>query len=263
MKNRGQFEKLIKGFAGITIDFCYLFQDITYLSYAKDRDLERDKADIINGVNTIQKHILDLCKLAWENSLLLDPRNFTVAAGKIKDTLMQINELNDIEKYVRFQQGEVHVNDLTDELAYKLYSEFLYLYSDVCSSITNEVIYPFKTNPFLATYSDINTNPQPAIQQSFTIFEDYLRYKIGADASLYGEDLMNKAFGRDGVLIYSNIPAEQNGVRNLFSGFYATFRNPHMHRIIQIEENQALAIISTIYLLLDIVNNSQMRSKGE
>lgn len=259
MKNRGQFEKLIVGFARVTIDLCYLFQDFTYLSYAKDRDLKRDRTDIVNDVDTIQKSVLDLSRLALENDLHLNLLNFNEAVSKAKDTLNQIDELKDVEKYVRFRQGEIHENDLTDELAYKIYLEFLHLYSEVCRSITNEVVYPYKTSPFLATYADVNKNPQSAIQQSFIIFEDYLRYKIGADASLYGEELINKAFGRDGFLIYSDIPAEQNGVRNLFSGFYATFRNPHMHRIIQMEESKTLAIISTIYLLLDIVNSSRVR----
>lgn len=226
MKNRGRFEKLIGGFAGVTIDLCYLFQDFTYLSYAKDRDLKRDRTDIINDIDTIQKKVLDLCRLASENDLYLNPLNFNEAVGKAIDTLNQINELKDVEKYVRFRQGEIHENDLTDELAYKIYLEFSHLYSEVSRNITNEVVYPYKTNPFLATYAEVSKNPQSAIQQSFIIFEDYLRVKIGADASLYGEDLMNKAFGRDGFLIYSDVPAEQNGVRNLFSGFYATFRNP-------------------------------------
>jgi hypothetical protein len=71
--------------------------------------------------------------------------------------------------------------------------------------------------------------------------------------------LINKAFGKEGELVYSDISAEKQGVRNLFSGTYAAFRNPNMHRIIREDENRALAIISLIYLLFDLVNNSKRK----
>jgi hypothetical protein len=263
MKNRGRFEMLIGEFAGATIEFCYLFQDLACISYVKTIDVEKEKKDINGDIDRIQEITIRLCKLASENDLDLDPQNFNIATEKIKEALEQIKASKDLEKYIYYYEGGKHDNDLIDKIAYQLYSEFLHLYYKAVGKISSEAIFPYKTQPVLASYGEVTRNPQSAIQQSFTIFEDYLRYKIGADVSLFGEELINKAFGRDGVLVYSNVPAEQSGVRNLFSGFYATFRNPHMHRIIQVEENQSLAIISTMYLLLDIVNKSQVRSKDE
>ncbi|MBK9924703.1 MAG: hypothetical protein IPP66_05350 [Anaerolineales bacterium] len=259
MKTRAQLEKLFRDFTRLSFTLCDLYQDVTYLSYAEDRDIKRDKADVLSDVDEIQKQVYDLCQSATRNDLQLDPQGVNDAINNIRNELGKMNSLADIQNYVRYHQDRLHENDLIDSLAYKLLMEISHLYSQLCEIITDQAVYPYKTQLFLATYDDVKLNPQSAIQQSFIFFEDYLRYKIGVDASSYGEDLINKAFGRDGVLVYSDIPAEQNGVRNLFSGFYATFRNPHMHRWIPVEENQTIAIISTLYLLLGIVDNSKKR----
>lgn len=259
MNNRGRSAKLVGEFAGLTIDFCYLFHDVACLSYVKTSDIEKEKVDIYNDIDTIQKRILELVKVAQENNINIDIQAFNSSSQEIREAISQIQSKKDLEKYIRYYQDGMHDNDLVDKIAYQFYSEFMSLYYKVLNQVTSESIFPYKTQPALVSYGEISRNPQSAIQQSFTIFEDYLRSKIGADADLFGEELINKAFGKDGLLVYSNIPAEQNGVRNLVSGFYATFRNPHMHRVIKIEESQSLSIISTLYMLINIVNNSRAR----
>jgi len=110
----------------------------------------------------------------------------------------------------------------------------------------------------LVTSALVEQNPQAAIQQIFTIFEDHLRKQIGASSDLYGENLISAAYGKDGVLKYGETPAEQVGVRNLFSGTYAVFRNPRMHRMVIDEQATVLAILTTVDLLIKIIDESKV-----
>lgn len=105
----------------------------------------------------------------------------------------------------------------------------------------------------------IVSNPQAAIETAFTYFEDYLRNKLGVGAEVYGEELINLAFGKDGKLIYSEVDNENRGVRNFISGAYSTFRNPRKHRVIQDDEKTTLIIIDIIELLIKIVDESKDR----
>lgn len=109
----------------------------------------------------------------------------------------------------------------------------------------------------LVTSALVAQNPQAAIQQIFTFFEDYLRKRIGASPEIYGENLISAAFGKDGILKYGETPAEQLGVRNLFSGTYAVFRNPRMHRMIDDGQATVLAILTTVDLLIKIIDESK------
>ncbi len=59
--------------------------------------------------------------------------------------------------------------------------------------------------------------------------------------------------------MYGATPAEQNGIRNLVSGAYATFRNPHMHRIIGNDEQMVSPVITLIDLLARLINEAQDR----
>lgn len=109
----------------------------------------------------------------------------------------------------------------------------------------------------LITSALLEQNPQAAIQQIFILFEDHLRKRIGKGSDLYGEDLINAAFAKHGVLKYGETPAEQFGVRHLFSGVYAVFRNPHMHRIVDNDQATVLAIITTVDLLIKIIDDAE------
>lgn len=100
-------------------------------------------------------------------------------------------------------------------------------------------------------------NPQAAIQYAFTLLENQIRQRIGANADLYGQDLINRAFGDRGRLTYGATQAEDIGVRNLILGAYATFRNPYMHRIIGDDEKMISIILVLIDLLAKLVNDAK------
>lgn len=102
----------------------------------------------------------------------------------------------------------------------------------------------------------VQMNPQSAIQSAFSIFEDNLRNRMGANNELYGQKLINQAYGKNGRLSYGATPAEKQGTRDLISGAYATFRNPRMHRIIEDDYQAATSIISLIDLLIKIIHES-------
>jgi hypothetical protein len=108
-------------------------------------------------------------------------------------------------------------------------------------------------------YDQIRQSPQGASQLAFALLEDHLRRKIGVGSEVYGEDLINAAFGRDGRLIYSRVPAEQIGVRNLLSGAYATLRNPRMHKVLEDDESTALTIVALTDLLCQLIDRAESR----
>jgi uncharacterized protein (TIGR02391 family) len=112
----------------------------------------------------------------------------------------------------------------------------------------------------LITPELVRQNPQAAVQQVFTLFEDRIRKRIDAGPDLYGQSLINAAFGKKGVLIYGETPAEREGIRNLLSGAYSTFRNPHMHRLMEDDEKTVLAIITLVDLLIKIVDEAKPSS---
>lgn len=100
----------------------------------------------------------------------------------------------------------------------------------------------------------IAQNPQAAIEHAFTLFEDHLRQRLAVGPEVYGEGLINLAFGQNGKLTYGVVESENKGIRNFMSGAYATFRNPRKHRIVQDNERTAFAIIALIELLIQLVD---------
>lgn len=106
-------------------------------------------------------------------------------------------------------------------------------------------------------------NPQAATEHAFTIFEDHLRQRLEALPETYGETLINAAYGKDGALLYGAVGAEQQGVRNLLSGAYATFRNPRKHRLVKEDARRTKAILVLIDLLVQIVDDSESRGPAK
>jgi len=106
-------------------------------------------------------------------------------------------------------------------------------------------------------YEQVRQSPQAAIQLAFALLEEYVRDKIGVGPEVFGEELVNMAFGKEGRLTYGEVPAEQIGARNLISGVYATLRNPRMHRILKDDEHTAITVISLVDLLMKIVDEAK------
>lgn len=109
------------------------------------------------------------------------------------------------------------------------------------------------------TEESVEKEPQAMVEHAFTVFENQLREKIKADSSLRGgEDVINKAFGNKGCLIYESMD-NQTGVRNLMSDVYATLRNPRKHRLIKDDLRTIITIIKIVDLLIKIVDESKER----
>ena len=106
---------------------------------------------------------------------------------------------------------------------------------------------------------DLKRNPQASIQHAFMLLETQVRNKIGANSNLFGEALINAAFGNNGSLVFGETPAEQLGVRNFVSGAYATFRNPRMHREVKDNEHEALQLLAMIDLIMIIVEKAKVK----
>lgn len=81
---------------------------------------------------------------------------------------------------------------------------------------------------------------------------------------MYGEELINGAYGKHGALIFIQNGENKNlHVRNLFSGAYSLFRNPRQHRIVEDDVNSAEAIINLLSLLVSIIEESEKVQPNE
>jgi uncharacterized protein (TIGR02391 family) len=106
----------------------------------------------------------------------------------------------------------------------------------------------------------VEQNPQAAIEHAFTLFENNLRNRLGAGPEVRsGEDVINQAFGKNGKLTYGATESEDQGVRNLMSGAYATFRNPRKHRIVEDDKDTSLAIIALIDMLIRLTDEAKSK----
>lgn len=102
----------------------------------------------------------------------------------------------------------------------------------------------------------IAQNPQAAVEYAFTLFEDHLRKRLGVNTDIYGENLINLAYGKEGKLAFGSGESDRQGVRNFISGAYSVYRNPRKHQIIKDDRLTTLEIISTVELLLRLIDES-------
>lgn len=178
-----------------------------------------------------------------------------------------------LDKYPKFRRGIVSVFSLlvifiayliciytTIDVIFKavLIIFFLIIFPPAIFSLIKEERRreSFKLLGNVITPELIAQSPQAAVEHAFTLFEDHLRKKLNFSPTIYGEALINSAFGQDGKLSYSDIENENKGVRNLVSGVYATYRNPRKHRVVEENKESALAIIAVVELLIHIIDES-------
>jgi len=104
-------------------------------------------------------------------------------------------------------------------------------------------------------------NPQAAVENAFTHFEDHLLKRISGNSNLYGNKLIKAAFeGEKSKLVYKSDGKDYTThLYNLMSGAYSIFRNPRHHKIIEDGEQKAQAIISVVELLIEFVDSSEER----
>lgn len=99
---------------------------------------------------------------------------------------------------------------------------------------------------------------ETAIFSAYKFVEEKVRTISGASLGDIGVDLMTKALHpeRGRLLINTcKLPAEQEGVYNLFKGSIAFFKNPSSHRTVNYEDKiVTIQIISFADLLLKILS---------
>ena len=137
------------------------------------------------------------------------------------------------------KEPEVHATRLEDVL------------SD--SQLLNKCLGPFNDSDY-----------ETAIFMAYKHVEERVRTASEADPSILGSELMTFALHPDrGVLTIPScrLPAEQEGVYNLFKGSIQFYKNPSSHRTVQYDNRViAIKIIEQADLLLAILATAQRRA---
>jgi len=96
-----------------------------------------------------------------------------------------------------------------------------------------------------------------AVFQTFKEVEVSVRNVGGFAAEDIGATLMRKAFAPEkGPLADKHLPkAEQDALANLFAGAIGSYKNPHSHRSVSIEAEEAVEMIMLGSHLLKIVDS--------
>lgn len=101
-----------------------------------------------------------------------------------------------------------------------------------------------------------------AIRRASVVLEQRLNEAVGSGAKdrQYGVSLVRYALAKDtGKLVISEVPNEQDGVFQLFSGAIAFVRNPPAHKKVQYTELEAWQTISLIDYLLLLLRQAKPR----
>ena len=96
-----------------------------------------------------------------------------------------------------------------------------------------------------------------AIFSAMRTVETSVREAGGYGSKVIGTDLMNKAFGKSGPLRDTEAnEAEEEGIRSLFAGAIAVYKNPRSHRKFEVDDEiEVMEIIILASHLLYIVDS--------
>ncbi|HSG41606.1 MAG TPA: hypothetical protein VLA72_00480, partial [Anaerolineales bacterium] len=111
---------LVRVFNSAIIDLCELYQDFAYLSYARNDDIAGAHKIIFDDLDRVKAQVDKLIQLASDAAISLDAKDVEVAIHNIKENLLQINSLDDVDRFVLYRDGELFQNDLLDIWADKL-----------------------------------------------------------------------------------------------------------------------------------------------
>ncbi len=103
------------------------------------------------------------------------------------------------------------------------------------------------------------------LREAGVVLESRLR-KVGGDVdkNLSGVQLVDAVFNPEkGSLIFSDHPAEQEGIKLLFRGAIQFVRNPPMHKMIEYQEGSARTLIRLIDSLLLLLEEGKPRVDNE
>lgn len=105
-------------------------------------------------------------------------------------------------------------------------------------------------------------NPQATVAYAFTVVENLLREKIGADANIFGDPLINDAFAgeKSKLVLVLNGKDYTSQFRNFISGSYTLLRNPRHHTLVEDDENTAYSMYAVAELLMHFIELSSPRS---
>ena len=80
----------------------------------------------------------------------------------------------------------------------------------------------------------IHREYQQAIFAAMLAIETSVQEAGGYGHKMIGTDLINKAFGKGGPL--RDAEAEEDGIRSLFAGTIAAYKNPRSHRKVEMDD---------------------------
>ena len=102
------------------------------------------------------------------------------------------------------------------------------------------------------------------IREACVILEDRLKKLSQSKNAPFGRRLVDEILDpQEGVLVFSDHPNEQDGVRMLFSGVFQFIRNPSMHNLIEYSDNATRIFIQMIDSLLQILTELDPRHRGD
>jgi len=108
-------------------------------------------------------------------------------------------------------------------------------------------------------------NPQAAIENAFTHFEDHLLKRVSGNSRLYGNRLIQFAYdGKKSKLVYKSDGKDYTQhLYKLMSGAYSIFRNPRHHKIFEDDEHKAQNLIFLSELLIEFIDDSKDRENED
>ena len=108
-------------------------------------------------------------------------------------------------------------------------------------------------------------NPQAAIENAFTHFENHLLKRVAGNSHLYGNRLIQFAYdGKKSKLVYKSDGKDYTPhLYKLMSGAYSIFRNPRHHKIFEDDEHLAQNLIFLSELLMKFIDDSEYRENED
>jgi uncharacterized protein (TIGR02391 family) len=125
--------------------------------------------------------------------------------------------------------------------------------------LPRQLLHPLISQKVWAPY--LRGDYDTAVFQAFKEVEIRVRTVGGYAPEDIGVPLMRKAFANSGPLSDSSTPtAEQDSLCHLFAGAIGSYKNPHSHRSVEIEADEAVEMVLLASHLLRIVEERANRA---
>jgi uncharacterized protein (TIGR02391 family) len=109
-----------------------------------------------------------------------------------------------------------------------------------------------------------STHYDRVIREACVVLENRVRKAIGAGKSLYGVSLMERAFGKSGLLKLNDEEQEQVGAMQIYRGVMAFFRNAAGHNLIDsYDQEDALRFVVLVDLLLKTMSEASINPEKQ